>query len=346
MTFYTTAAIAAGAYTLGKSGSKGGGGSSDQTVTTQNPISAAAQPYIENMLGRAQDLSYQPYQTYPGQRTADFTNLQNQSFQGAQGLGVQPQIGQASGLAGVAGLGGLGVAGQSTNQGFQNQVGGYMNPYLQYSLAPQLAEANRQYDISGMNQQAKATQAGAFGGSREAIMAAENERNRNMGLQSIVGQGYNTAFTNAQQQYNQNLQNRIAGLGMAGQAGGQLGQLGQTQFGQQTGAIGLQNQLGTQQQQQQQNIMNQQYQDFQAQKQDPYNKLSYMQSMLSGLPMQSSVQNVYSNPSMLSQVAGLGTAAAGAYGLSRMGGAKGGLPKDFEKKRPAGLAELAIHKMA
>ena len=65
-----------------------------------------------------------------------------------------------------------------------------------------------------------------------------------------------------------------------------------------------------------------------------------------GLPMQSSVQNVYSNPSMLSQVAGLGTAAAGAYGLSRMGGAKGGLPKDFEKKRPAGLAELAIHKMA
>jgi hypothetical protein len=177
-------------------------------------------------------------------------------------------------------------------------------------------------------------------------MAAENERNRNMGLQSIVGQGYNTAFTNAQQQYNQNLQNRLAGLGAAGQAAGQLGQLGQTQFGQETGAIGLQNQLGTQQQQQQQNIMNQQYQDFQAQKQDPYNKLSYMQNMLAGLPMQSSVQNVYSNPSMLSQVAGLGTAAAGAYGLSRMGGAKGGLPKDFEKKRPAGLAELAIHKMA
>ena len=129
---------------------------------------------------------------------------------------------------------------------------------------------------------------------------------------------------------------------MAGQAGGQLGQLGQTQFGQQTGAIGLQNQLGTQQQQQQQNIMNQQYQDFQAQKQDPYNKLSYMQNMLAGLPMQSSVQNVYSNPSMLSQVAGLGTAAAGAYGLANMK-AKGGKIKE---KRPAGLAELAIHKMA
>jgi hypothetical protein len=330
---------------MGK-GSGGGSAPANQTVKTENAISAYAQPYVENMLGKAEALTAQPYQTYPGQRTAEFTGLQNQAFGGAGDLGVAQQVGQGTALTGIAGLGGLGVAQQAGVEGFQNQVGGYMNPYLQYSLAPQLAEANRQYDISGMNQQAKATQAGAFGGSREAIMAAENERNRNMGLQSIVGQGYNTAFQGAQQQYNQNLQNRLAGLGAAGQAGGQLGQLGQTQFGQQTGAIGLQNQLGTQQQQQQQNILNQQYQDFQAQKQDPYNKLSYMQSMLSGLPMQSSVQNVYSNPSMLSQVAGLGTAAAGAYGLSRMGGAKGGLPKDFEKKRPAGLAELAIHKMA
>jgi hypothetical protein len=328
---------------------KGGGGQSapaNQTIKQENAISAYAQPYVENMLGKAEALSSQPYQTYPGQRTAEFTGLQNQAFSGAGDLGVAQQVGQGTALTGIAGLGGLGVAQQAGVEGFQNQVGGYMNPYLQYSLAPQLAEANRQYDISGVNQQAKATQAGAFGGSREAIMAAENERNRNTGLQSIVGQGYNTAFQGAQQQYNQNLQNRLAGLGAAGQAGGQLGQLGQTQFGQQQAALGMQNQFGTQQQQQQQNIMNQQYQDFLAQRQDPYNKLSYMQSMLAGLPMQSSVQNVYSNPSMLSQVAGLGTAAAGAYGLSRMGGAKGGLPKDFEKKRPAGLAELAIHKMA
>jgi len=341
MAFYTTAAIAAGAYTLGKSGSKGGGGSSDQTVTTQNPISAAAQPYIENMLGRAQDLSYQPYQTYPGQRTADFTNLQNQSFQGAQGLGVQPQIGQASGLAGVAGLGGLGVAGQATNQGFQNQVGGYMNPYLQYSLAPQLAEANRMYDMSGVAQQSKATQSGAFGGSREAIMAAENERNRNMGLNSIIGQGYNTAFQRAEYQYNQNLQNQLSGFGLANTAAGSLGQLGQTGFNQQSAALGMQNQFGAQEQQQQQNIMNQQYQDFLAQRQDPYTKLSFLQNMTSGIPMQSSTQNVYSNPSALSQVAGL---AGTAYMANKLyNSAKGGAIK--EPKRPAGLAELAIHQM-
>jgi len=342
MTWYATAAVAA--YTLGKGSGGKGGGASEQTITQQNPISAAAQPYIENMLGRAQDLSYQPYQAYPGQRTADFTGLQNQSFQGVQGLGVQPQIGQASGLAGVSGLGGLGVAGQATNQGFQNQVGGYMNPYLQYSLAPQLAEANRMYDMSGVAQQSKATQAGAFGGSREAIMAAENERNRNMGLSSIIGQGYNTAFTNAQNQYNQNLQNQLAGFGLANTAAGNLGNLGQTQFGQQQAALGMQNQFGAQQQQQQQNILNQQYQDFLAQRQDPYTKLSFLQNMTSGIPLTSSTQSVYSNPSTLSQVAGLATAGAGAYGLANMGKAKGG--KVEEKKRPAGLAELAIHKMA
>jgi len=314
-----------------------------QTVTQQNAISAYAQPYVENLLGQAQGLTNTPYQAYPGQRTADFTDLQNQSFQGAQNLGVAPQLGQASGLASMSGLGGLGVAGQANPYGFQNQVGGYMNPYLQYSLAPQLAEANRQYDISGTKQQSAATQAGAFGGSREAIMAAENERNRNMGLQSIVGQGYNNAFTQAQNQYNQNNQTQLAGLGMANQAAGTLGQLGQTQFGQQTGAIGLQNQMGTQQQQQQQAVLAQQYQDFLNQKQDPYTKLSYMQGMLTGLPLSSSIQNVYSNPSALSQISGLGLTAAALGKSGLFSNAKGGVIK--EPKRPAGLAELAIHQM-
>jgi hypothetical protein len=94
------------------------------------------------------------------------------------------------------------------------QVGQYMNPYLQMALAPQIAEANRQFDIGATRQQGAATQAGAFGGSREAIMAAENERNRNLALQNIVGQGYNQAYQNAQQQFNQqqqaNLQARLA----------------------------------------------------------------------------------------------------------------------------------------
>lgn len=328
------------------SGIFGGGGSSapaNQTVKQENAVSAFAAPYVENMLGKAEALTAQPYQNYGGQRTADFTGLQNQAFNQAGDLGVMGQTTQGSGMAGLAGLGALGVAGNQNPQNFQQNVGGYMNPYMQQVLAPQMEELRRQYGISGTQQASQATQAGAFGGSRDAIMAAENQRNMGSQMNQAIGNAYNNAFNQAQNQYNQGQQTQLAGLSALNASANTLGQLGQNQYAQQTGNINLQNQLGTQQQQQQQNVLNQQYQDFLTQKQNPYNQLSFMQSMLSGLPLQSSTQSVYSNPSMLSQVAGLGTAAAGAYGMSK-GFKKGGKIK--EDKRPAGLAELALHKMA
>ena len=50
-----------------------------------------------------------------------------------------------------------------------------------------------------------------------------------------------------------------------------------------------------------------------------------MQGLYTGLPMQNQAQTMYQNPSAVSQVAGLGTAAAGAYGLYKgAAGKKGG----------------------
>lgn len=326
-------------------GGGGGGGSSpaNQTVTQQNAVSAYAAPYVENMLGQAQALTAQPYQTYGGQRTADFTDLNNQAFQGAKNLGVMDQTTQGSNLAGQSGIGALSVAQNANPQNFQQNVGGYMNPFIQQALAPQLAQIQRQGDQAKTVNAGQAVNAGAFGGSRFGIQNAMTDYNTQQAQSQAMGQGLQSAYNNAQNQYNQNAQTQLAGYGAANQAAGTLGQLGQNQYAQQTGNINLQNQLGTQQQQQQQNVLNQQYQDFLTQKQNPYNQLSFMQSMLSGLPIASSTQNVYSNPSMLSQVAGLGSAAAGAYGLSK-GFKKGGHVKDTS--RPAGLAELALHKMA
>jgi hypothetical protein len=315
-----------------------------QVVTQQNAISSYAQPYVEGMLGQAKTLTGQAYQPYTEQRQADFTNLQNQSFGGAQNLGVAPQLGQGTDYASQAGIGSLGVAGGLTSGDFQQNVGQYMNPYMKQVLDPQMAELRRQYGITGAQQAGQATQAGAFGGSRDAIMAAENNRNLGTAQNQAIGQAYNNAFGMAQNQYNTNVQNRLAGYGQANQAANTLGQLGQTQFGQQLGAINLQNQFGQQQQAQQQAKLSQQYQDFLNQKQDPYNKLSYMQGILTGLPLTSSIQNVYSNPSALTQLGGTALTAA-AVNKSGLFGAKGGQPKDFERKNPAGLAALAIHKM-
>ena len=312
------------------------------TTQTTTSIPEYAKPYVEKMLGQTEALSKTPYQTYGGERTAGFSPLQQQSFQGAQGMQPSQQLSQGSGLAYGAGLGGVGMAMNANPQNFQQNVGGYMNPYLQMSLAPQLAEANRNYDISGAQQQANATKAGAFGGSREAIMAAENERNRNMGLNSIIGQGYNTAFGNAQNQYNQSNTLAMQGLGMANTAAGTLGQLGQNQYGQQMGINQLQNQYGAQQQTQDQNMLNQQYQDFQNQVNYPYKQLGFMSDMLRGLPLSQGASTMYqAQPSLASQAVGLGLLGKGVGAF-----AEGGEIEEDHAGLPAGALHRVMGGMA
>jgi hypothetical protein len=100
----------------------------------------------------------------------------------------------------------------------------------------------------------------------------------------------------------------------------------------------LQQAYGTQQQQQNQNIQSQQYQDFLNQQNYPYKQLGFMSDMLRGLPLSQASQQIYQQPqSALSQVTGAGLVAKG-LGAFAEGGAV--------TQRPAGLAELAISRMA
>lgn len=196
-----------------------------------------AAPYITDYLGKAQALSNTPYQAYQGPLTAGASDLQNQAFQGIGSLTVPGSIGAAANTAGnIAGqaqnMGYTPTAFTSqftaptasaatnfTNQfqapsQYQNttftsgtfggeQAQQYMNPYLQQSLNPQLAEARRQADITEQQNKAAMTRAGAFGGGRQAILTAEGQRNLGTNLANITGQGYNTAYNNAMNQYNQ-----------------------------------------------------------------------------------------------------------------------------------------------
>jgi hypothetical protein len=240
----------------------------------------------------------------------------------------------------------------------------YMSPYMQSVVGAQQREAQRAADVATTGRRGEQTRAGAFGGSRAAIMDAEAARNLAAQKGAIQSQGLNTAYTNAQQQFNadqarqQQAQQMYeqsrqygAGLGMQGlqtalQGAGALGQLGQTQYGQQVGNINLQNQLGGQQQQQQQAILNQQIQNYATKQQYPMMQLANMSNLLRGMPMQSATTQGYqAQPSGLSQIAGLGATALGAYGASGgFKGAAGGSVKDIQN-RPAGLAELALSKM-
>ena len=354
-------------------------GTTQQQLYNYETDPTTGQKFATSMKG------YTPFSEDPSKYVAGFSPMQEQSFKGAANMGTSPQLDTASGLAGLAGQRAMGAqydptqfnAQQVGTQDYTGQnVSQYMNPYMQSVVDIQQREAQRQADIAGTQRAGQAVRSGAFGGSRAGIMESEAARNLATQKGDIQAQGQNAAFQNAQQQFNTQQQRDLqaqlanqgaglqaqqmgeqsrqygAGYGMQGlqtglQAAGQLGQLGQTQYGQQLGNINLQNQMGAQQQAQQQGILNQQIQNYAMAQQYPQQQLAFMSNMLRGLPMQSTTANMYqAAPSNVSQLAGLGTAG---YGLAKMAGMakKGGLPKDFEKsKRPAGLAELALSKMA
>lgn len=318
------------------SGMLGGGGQSPSgSSTTYNAVSAYAAPYVNNMLGQGAALTSQPYQAYPGQQNANFTDLQNQSFTGVGNLGTTGQLGQATTAANQATNNLLGTSynpSQATAQQFTDPgvASSYMNPYLQQSLAPQLQALQQQQGLQQQQLQSQATQQGAFGNSRFGLaQGAQNQANQ-LATSNLLGQGYNTAYNNAQQQFNADQSRNMQAQGMnigqqqfganLGLQGNQaaisgantLGNLGQSQYAQNTGILDMQNQYGTQQQQQQQNILNTQQQNFQNQLNYPYQQLSFMQGLLSGLPMSQSTTQMYQSPG--SQVAQLGGTLLGGYG--------------------------------
>jgi hypothetical protein len=111
-----------------------------------------------------------------------------------------------------------------------DQAQQYINPYLQMSLEPQIAEARRQSQITQMGNNARMAQAGAFGGGRQAIMDTETQRNLGTNLANITGAGYNTAFTNAQQQFNADQARKIQEAQFGAQQGMTAAQM-QAQYG-------------------------------------------------------------------------------------------------------------------
>jgi hypothetical protein len=355
--------------------SGGGGGSSGPTnskVENTN-IPEYARPYVETMLGATQQQLFntapgpdgtttitgvKPFQAFgqggaglgPGEMNAarsavaGFDPLQQQAYNTVGGLetGSAMQAGMGGTAAGTAQALGAGrqYANMATNP-YATQA--YMSPYMQNVVNVQQQEAQRMSDIAGTQQRGQATQQGAFGGSRQALMEAERQRNLATQQGQIQATGLQSAFDQARQ-----AQQFGANLGLQGAQAGIAG--GQQLYGQGLGNLGLQSQYGGQQQAYNQNVLNQAIQNYANVQQYPQQQLAFMNAQIRGLPMQSTTTQSYqAAPSAISQLAGLGTAA---YGASKLAGSpsakKGGLPKDFEKKKsdaPGGLQALALSKM-
>ena len=322
--------------------------------TTQTQVSELpdwAKGYAKDALAKTAaltDINQNPYQTYGANRIAGFSPMQQQSQQNAANMRTSGATGFGTQLAGAAGLGALGAqydptqfrAGQFNDRSAQQ----YMSPYMQNVVDIQQREAQRQGDIAGTQLSSQATKSGAFGGGRQAIMEAEAARNLSQQKGDIQARGLQSSYEQAQAQFNADQARRMqaqqlseqskqygAGYGMQGlqtalQGAGQLGALGGQEFSQGMDINKLQNAYGGQQQALQQQGLSQAYQDFQNQQNYPYKQLGFMSDMIRGLPLgQQSTRQVYEpEPSMGSQLAGLGTAA---YGLSKFM-AEGGVTGD------------------
>ena len=242
-----------------------------------------AKPYAKDALERGRALSNTPYQAYTGDRIAGFSPLQEQAQKSAAGLDAGPEA-------------------------FSKGVGQYMSPYVEQALNPQIREATRASQLAAQQQQAGAVGRGAFGGSRDALMRMEGERNLGQQLGDIRGRGYQAAYDSAANQFRQGI-------------------------GQQQNIIGMQSQLGGQQQALRQQGLTQAYQDFMAEKQAPYTQLGYYSDMIRGLPLgQQSSKSVYEAPgNTFGQVAGLGMGMYNMYNQFNpvKQGAEGGLMDSY-----------------
>lgn len=244
-------------------------------------LSPWAGPYVTEMLGRGAALASMPYQAYMGPLSAGESQLQQQAFTGLGSLNIPT------------------AQMDYTPQSFTEQgiAGQYMSPYLEAALEPQLAAAQRQADIAQQGLQSQYSQAGAYGGGRQAVAEAELQRGLLDRMAGITGRGYQDAFTRAQQQFNTEQAREMAAARQAQQYGLQ--------------ALGAQQAAGAQQRAIEQQGIGADISQFREERDYPYKQTQYMQSLLQGLPI-STQSYQYAEPSTLGQFMG---GAGGILGL-------------------------------
>ena len=297
------AAYAAGGSVKHYDGNTGSVVSNTATPSTGVPLDTSktstlspwAGDYITNFLGQGAALANAPMQVYGGPLTAGASDLQQQGFAGMSDVaagGYTP--GTFTNQFTAPG------AYKPTTSSFDTAAASqYMNPYLTSALQPQIDEARRQSQMTQQQNAAKMTQAGAFGGSRGAIMDAETQRSLGANLANITGTGYNTAYEKATQQFNADQARKMAeaqfgaGQGMtAAQNAAQYGQSAQAaneasrQYSSEFGLKSLQDLMSagaTQRGIEQEGITADKAQ-FEQQQAYPFNMVEFQRKLVEGLP--------------------------------------------------------------
>jgi hypothetical protein len=213
----------------------------------------------------------QPYQAYTGPLTAGPTAAETSAFQGVAGLTIPTE-----------------QMGAFVPQTFTADTAQqFMNPYLMAALQPQIDEARRQAQIQRVMDASRLTQAGAYGGSRQAVMESELNRNLLQNLAGITGTGYATAYDKAMAQFNTEQDRQRAAQDAANVYG--------------LAALTKKAELGGREREIEQAGIDAERAQFEEERDFPYKQVQYMQSLLQGLPIAAQSYS-YMQPSQLSQV--------------------------------------------
>ena len=297
--------------------------------------------YTQGLIGRANVIAAEPYQSYEGPRIAGFHPDQMAAFdltrQGA-GSWIPALQGAGSMFAAAGEANPLGVASPYLNEAGQQwgqdqgTVDQYMNPYISHVLDRQQELTQRNLDENILpSMQSAFIGSGAFGSDRMADIAGRVGRDTAEGLQGQQLATLGGAYDQAGNMFTSDMQRMLqTGLGagtLAGQgaelqlaAGQNMGALGESLQRLQYGDAAAMEAVGAQQQGMTQGSLDLAYQDFLRQRDYPMEMVDWMGSVVRGLPSPRSTQtesygpaSIY-QPSPLSQLGSLYSAYRGFQG--------------------------------
>jgi hypothetical protein len=274
-----------------------GGGNNYPDVTTQTQYVREA-PEIEarklGLMDTASQLAGTGL-TIPQQQVAGFQQKQKDAFaMQDKGLGTYQNYIDAA----------AGMAGQSTQAYDPSSYQNFLNPYQNYvtqGIEDQFTKAQNQANM-------QASKAGAFGGARQGVQAAELS-----GQQAkTVGQSLAQGFGQAQQMSMQDFQSQQQRLQQGAQLAAGLGQQQQQQ--QQADVTGLM-QTGTLQQQNQQMQEDAKFKQQMSQLYEPYQRAGFVSDIFQGSPTSASSITMSTAPGTnpLAQAVGAGITGLAAY---------------------------------
>lgn len=204
------------------------------STTTTTDVPEFQQQQMQEIYQAAKGLAGQPFVPYTGPMVAGFTPDQLRQFEATRGLFETGM--QFDPLTGIREL-----AEAPTPSLLGADIGAYQSPYQQQVIDLAMQDIQRQQDVAQQRAQEQAIRAGAFGGSRSAILEAEATRPFAEQAARTAAGLRQAGFEQAQRAAEADISREMAGRQFRA---GLLGGIGAEQMGR----LGMLGQVGQQQQ--------------------------------------------------------------------------------------------------